>query len=121
MSDLRPTPAPPPLARQLRWLDAFGALIANTDRHQYNVVFFTDSGEPRLAPAFDQVSMLYAPTADGQLPPRVFALPTATSDTLDVWDDARAAAREFWERTSHDARVSDDVRAICRTNATALA
>ena len=108
-------------ARQLRWLDAFGALIANTDRHQYNVVFFTDSGEPRLAPAFDQVSMLYAPTADGQLPPRVFALPTATSDTLDVWDDARAAAREFWQRASDDGRVSGDVRAICRTNATALA
>ena len=25
-------------ARRLRWLDAFGALIANTDRHQYNIV-----------------------------------------------------------------------------------
>ena len=26
-------------ARRLRWLDAFGALIANTDRHQYNILF----------------------------------------------------------------------------------
>jgi hypothetical protein len=107
-------------ARRLRWLDAFGALIANTDRHPYNVVFFADGATLRLAPAFDQVSMLYAPTADGQVPPRVFALPPATSDTLDVWDDARAAAREFWHRASDDARVSDDVRRFSAANANAL-
>ncbi|MPZ18792.1 MAG: transcriptional regulator, partial [Luteitalea sp.] len=29
-------------ARRLRWLDAFGALIGNTDRHQYNILFFTE-------------------------------------------------------------------------------
>ncbi|HET9360138.1 MAG TPA: HipA domain-containing protein, partial [Vicinamibacterales bacterium] len=68
-------------ARRLRWLDAFGALIGNTDRHQYNILFFTEEGIPRLAPAFDQVSMLYAPTVDGQVPPRVFSVPNVTSDT----------------------------------------
>lgn len=108
-------------ARRLRWFDAFGALIANTDRHPYNVVFFADGNILRLAPAFDQVSMLYAPTADGQVAPRVFALPHATSDTLDVWDDARMAAREFWQRASDDARVSDDVRRVSAANANALA
>jgi hypothetical protein len=108
-------------ARRLRWLDAFGALIGNTDRHQYNILFFTEEGIPRLAPAFDQVSMLYAPTADGQVPPRVFTVPNVTSDTLDVWDDARAAARQFWARGSEDARLSDDVRAICAGNAQLLA
>ncbi len=79
-------------ARRLRWLDAFGALIGNTDRHQYNILFFTEDEIPRLAPAFDQVSMLYAPTADGQVPSRAFSMPPVTSDTLDVWDDARDAA-----------------------------
>jgi hypothetical protein len=108
-------------ARRLRWLDAFGALIGNTDRHQYNILFFTEEGIPRLAPAFDQVSMLYAPTADGQVPPRVFTVPNVTSDTLDVWDDARDAARQFWVRGSEDARLSDDVRAICASNAQLLA
>ncbi|HLG55075.1 MAG TPA: HipA domain-containing protein [Vicinamibacterales bacterium] len=108
-------------ARRLRWLDAFGALIANTDRHPYNVVFFSEGATLRLAPAFDQVSMLYAPTADGQVAPRIFALPHATSDTLDVWDDARMAAREFWQRASDDARVSDDVRRFSAANANALA
>jgi hypothetical protein len=107
-------------ARRLRWLDAFGTLIGNTDRHQYNILFFTQQGIPQLAPAFDQVSMLYAPTADGQVPPRVFTLPSVTSDTLDVWDDARDAARQFWVRGSEDARLSEIVRAICASNAQLL-
>jgi HipA-like C-terminal domain len=107
-------------AQRLRWLDAFGALIGNTDRHQYNILFFTEGSRLRLAPAFDQVSMLYAPTADGQVPPRVFAVPRVTADTLDVWDDARAAASQFWIRGSEDARLSDDCRTICQTNARLL-
>ena len=108
-------------ARRLHWLDAFGALIGNTDRHQYNILFFTEEGGPRLAPAFDQVSTLYAPAADGRVPPRLFTLPNITSDTLDVWDEARDAARQFWARGSDDGRLSDDVRAICSSNARLLA
>ena len=107
-------------ARRLQWLDAFGALIANTDRHPYNVIFFTDGATLRLAPAFDQVSMSYAPTADGQVTPRAFAPPHATGDTLEVWDGARAAAREFWQRASDDSRLSEDVRGISTANANAL-
>ena len=107
-------------ARRLQWLDAFGALIANTDRHPYNVIFFPHGATLRLAPAFDQVSMRYAPTVDGQLPPPTVAPPHATADTLEVWDDARAAAREFWHRASDDARISDDGRTLSAANATAL-
>lgn len=108
-------------ARRVRWLDAFGALIGNTDRHQYNILFFTDDRVPRLAPAFDQVSMLYAPTDDGRVPPREFRVPCVPADTLDVWADATDAAREYWARGSEDARVSHGVRAICAHNARALA
>ena len=99
-------------ADRLRWLDDFGALIANTDRHQHNVVFFVDNGQVRLAPAFDQVSMFFAPSVDGQVPAREYPTPHATPDTLDVWDDARAAAQEFWSRVSDDARVSDVMRRV---------
>jgi hypothetical protein len=108
-------------ARRLRWLDAFGALIGNTDRHQYNVLFFPDGSTLRLAPAFDQVSMFYAPTTDGQVPMRVFAVPNVTPDTLDVWDDARDAARTFWSQGSDDARLSDDARSFCASNARLIA
>lgn len=108
-------------ARRLRWLDAFGAMIGNTDRHQYNVLFFVEGPALRLAPAFDQVSTLYAPTLDGQVPPREFAVPAITADTLDVWPDARDAAREFWARASADARVSADVRSYAEGNTRLLA
>ena len=74
----------------------------------------------RLAPAFDQVSMLYAPSADGQVPSRVFAMPHARSDMLDVWDEARMAAREFWGRATDDRRLSDDIRLISSNNAKTL-
>ncbi len=103
-------------AQRLCWLDAFGALIANTDRHQYNILFFTEGSHLRLAPAFDQVSTLYAPTADGQVPPRGLMLPHATANTLEVWEDAREAARQFWERGSEDMRLSDDARMFCASN-----
>jgi HipA-like C-terminal domain len=103
-------------ARRLCWLDAFGALIANMDRHQYNVLFFTEGSRLRLAPAFDQVSMLYAPTGDGQVPTREFTLPHATADTLDVWEDARDAAVQFWRQGSEDIRLSDGARLFCATN-----
>ena len=108
-------------AHHLQWLDAFGALIANTDRHPHNVVFFPDGAALRLAPAYDQASMLYAPTADGHVPPRTFSPPHATADTLEVWDDARAAAREFWQRASDEVRVSEDLRTVAAGNANALA
>jgi len=103
-------------ARRLCWLDAFGALIANTDRHQYNILFFAEGSRLRLAPAFDQVSMLYAPTGDGQVPAREFVLPHATANTLDVWEYARDAARQFWTRGSEDMRLSDDARLFCASN-----
>lgn len=65
--------------------------------------------------------MLSAPTADGQVPPRAFDVPNATSSTLDVWDAARNAPRQFWAQGSDDARVSDDVRFVCARNAQLLA
>jgi len=107
--------------RRLQWLDAFGVLIGNTDRHQYNILFFTEGSRLRLAPAFDQVSMLYAPTADGQVPARVFTMPRLTANTLDVWDNARNAARQFWAEGSADARLSDDARLFCASNTQLLA
>jgi hypothetical protein len=97
-------------ARRMRWLDAFGALIANTDRHQFNVVFFPGVSGLRLAPAFDQVSMFHAPSADAQVRDREYPRPPVVAEWLDVWDDARAAAREFWARVGDDVRVVDGLR-----------
>ena len=107
-------------ARRLRWLDAFGALIGNTDRHQYNVVFFTDGSSLRLAPAFDQVSMFYAPTADGQVPARAFVLPHATAGHAGRVGRCARAAREFWQRASDDGRAFERRSVFSAANAQAL-
>lgn len=107
-------------ARRLRWLDAFGAHIANTDRHQHNIVFFTRAGTLTLAPAFDQVSMQYAPSGDGQVHATPMPLPRQTAETLDVWDSARAAGTEFWARAADDTRVSETMRRVAALNARVL-
>lgn len=52
----------------------------------------------------------------GQLPQRDFALPHATAYTLEVWEDARKAAREFWGKGGEDVRLSDDARLFYTTN-----
>lgn len=115
----------------LRLLDAFARLIANTDRHHYNIALLpelTGAGEAMmpmarrytLAPAFDQVPMLYAPTNDGQLPERRFSPPGPAADVWDRWDEAAELATEFWRRAADYTRVSDDMRAIARVNADAV-
>ena len=103
-------------ARRLRWLDAFGALTANTDRHQHNVVFFPREGRLTLAPAFDQVAMHYAPSSDGQVQSNPMPLPVQAAETLDVWVSARAAAAEFWSSASRHEGLSDDMRRIAVQN-----
>lgn len=106
--------------RRLRWLDTFGALMGNTDRHQHNVSFLTGGGRPQLAPAFDQLPMHYAPSADGQVLTRALTRPVIDANQLDVWDDARDAARAFWSRAAGETRVAEELRAACKANARLL-
>jgi hypothetical protein len=118
-------------ADRLRLFDAYARLIANVDRHHYNIVLFPilrGQGEAMaaeaetyaLAPAFDQVPMLYAPTGDGQLPERAFELPMPTAETLDVWGAARSLAVTFWQSASEDSTVSDAMRRAASGNARTL-
>ncbi len=107
-------------ARRLRLLDVFGALIANTDRHHHNIVFFPVASGYSLAPAFDQLPMLYAPSGDGSVPVRHFVPPTPAAEALDVWDEARSLALAFWHNASDGPTVSDDMRRIAANNARLL-
>ena len=74
-------------------LDAFGALIANTDRHHGNISLLLREHRWQLAPAYDMLPMLYAPVA-GELVPRDFAAqpPRPGVHTLAVWPKARELA-----------------------------
>ena len=104
-------------ARTLRLLEAFGELIANTDRHYGNVSLLLDGDDWALAPAYDMLPMLYAPVG-GELVPRHFAdrplQPTAA--TLPEWPQALALARSFWAAASADARISAGFRQIAAEN-----
>ena len=105
-------------ARTLRLLEAYGQLIANTDRHYGNISLVLKDDDWALSPTYDMLPMLYAPVS-GELVPRDFASrpqqPTAA--TLGEWDEALRLARAFWQAAAADERVSADFRAIAAENA----
>ena len=105
-------------ARTLRLLEAYGQLIANTDRHYGNISLVLKDDDWALSPTYDMLPMLYAPVS-GELVPRDFASrpqqPTAA--TLGEWDEAQRLARVFWLAAAADERVSADFRAIAAENA----
>ena len=104
-------------ARTLRLLEAFGVLIANTDRHYGNISLLLEDDDWVLAPAYDMLPMLYAPVG-GELVPRNLAdrplQPTAA--ILAEWPQALALARSFWSAAAQDTRISGGFRAICAGN-----
>ncbi len=125
MADARTLSAEDAIFLQL--FEAFGRLIANTDRHQYNIALLPELsgiGEAMtinarrytLAPAFDQLPMLYAPTSDGQVPAREYTRPAPSADTWDVWEEATDLAISFWERAAEDRRITEAMRAVARDN-----
>jgi hypothetical protein len=104
-------------ARTLRLLEAYGQLIANTDRHYGNVSLLLHGDHWTLSPAYDMLPMLYAPIS-GELVPRNFAErpPLPTAATLPEWAQATALAEVFWQAVAQDARVSDEFKAIAAGN-----
>jgi hypothetical protein len=99
-------------AEKIHLIDAFGALIANSDRHLGNVTLFDRYEGPfELAPVYDMLPMLFAPL-DGQLVHRQFEPPPARAEWLAVWPRARALADEYWSRITQDSSISWDFRRL---------
>ena len=98
-------------------LDAFGALIANTDRHHGNVSLLLHQHRWQLAPAYDMLPMFYAPVA-GEVVARHWAsqLPRPNAHTLSVWPQARDLALQFWQSAVADARIGEEFRELARVN-----
>ncbi|WP_338269656.1 type II toxin-antitoxin system HipA family toxin YjjJ [Corallococcus caeni] len=106
---------PPEDVRRIRWLDVFGQLIGNIDRHLGNVSCFVEaSGRFRLAPLYDMLPMVFAP--DGaHLVERTFRPAAPTSNTLDVWADAAGHALKYWDRLIVSQDLSEEFRQRCAT------
>jgi hypothetical protein len=110
-----------PDAREMRFLSAFGSLIANTDMHFGNISFLTEGYMSfRLAPAYDMLPMLYAPLQD-EVPTRDFVPPNPRPGHADQWLAALPVAQDFWQRLSRDHRASEEFRAIGSENAERIA
>jgi hypothetical protein len=107
-------------AERIRFLDAFGALIANTDRHLGNITLFDRYEGPfDLAPVYDMFPMLFAPQSD-QLVERVFEPAPPTAAWLSVWPRARSLAEAYWNRLAQDLRMSAEFRGLCAQSLRAL-
>lgn len=97
-------------ASLMRWLDVFGQLIGNTDRHLGNLSFLVErDGSLRVAPAYDMLPMILAPSADVVVPRRFEPAPP-TARTLDVWFDAATWARRFWSEVRDHRELAPEVR-----------
>jgi hypothetical protein len=107
-------------AGHIRLLDAFGALIANTDRHFGNITLFDDYAGPcRLAPVYDMLPMLFAPQNE-QIIERRFAGVAPTAAWLSVWRRACSLAEAYWGRLVDTPALSREFREICARCLTAV-
>jgi hypothetical protein len=104
-------------AMQLRFLEAFGLLIANTDRHYGNISLLLKDDDWFLSPTYDMLPMLYAPI-NGEVVAQDFARrplhPTAA--TLAEWAQAKNLAMVFWAAVAAQPLISDGFKAIAARN-----
>lgn len=90
---------------KLLW--AYGTLIGNTDMHNGNLTFVTETGRPyRLAPAYDMTPMAFAPRSGGGLPN---AVPPAQFDAAvpgPLWRRAHDLAGKYLARLQAEPLLS---------------
>jgi hypothetical protein len=97
-------------AARIKWLDVFGQLVANTDRHLGNLAFFVgDKGRLRLAPAYDMLPMFLAPRAE-VVHPRDPQPAPPSGTTLDVWPDAAHWALRYWSDLQANLELDEGIR-----------
>ncbi len=102
----------------VRRLATFGRLIANTDMHFGNLSFrLSFDRKPALAPVYDMLPMLYAPTAGDVVAAREFEPPLPTSGNLDIWKEITTLAVRYWHEVSVHQNVSAEFAAIAKRNA----
>lgn len=103
------------------WLDAFGKLIGNTDRHHGNISLFC-SGESvtGLAPVYDMLPMMYAPQQN-QLTARPFDPEPPKFFEIAIWNETLTAARDYWLRVQSHPEISEAFKQCVADNEAKLA
>ncbi len=104
------------IASEVRCLESFGRLIANSDMHAGNLSFFSEGDRAcALAPAYDMLPMYFAPQ-QSHLLENDFQAPTPRAQDAPHWDSACAAAEDFWSAVAGHAHVSVDFKELARDN-----
>ena len=108
-------------AKNLQLLEAYGILIANTDRHYGNISLLLKDDDWTLSPTYDMLPMLYAPIG-GELVARDFAARSLqpSAATLPEWARACELALTFWQTAAGDERISTEFRTIALENSSHL-
>jgi hypothetical protein len=109
-------------AEQIKTLDIFGQLIANTDCHFGNISFFMNylnSNEYvfpySLAPVYDMLPMLYRPI-NGEIVTRTYKAKIPNPENVKIWRRAANMASAFWAKVAENKLISEDMRSISREN-----
>ncbi len=93
--------------RQIQFLDEFGEMIGNTDRHFGNLSFYLPpSGPLPLTPVYDMLPMVFRPDRDG-VPPAWDSWQVAFSGRS---GEAVEWAKEFWRQVSQSELVTGELR-----------
>jgi hypothetical protein len=122
------------------WLDAagcvavsrqwwFGRMIANSDMHPGNVAFRPvaadgqRSARPRFepTPAYDMLSMAYAPITSGEMREPDFDPPMPQPAEFADWHAAAEAAIVFWTTVAETPHIETALRRAGEANARTLA
>lgn len=104
----------------MHWLDCFGSLIANTDRHNGNLSFFSENFRPTtLTPIYDMLPMLYKPVQN-QIIAQTFTAPLPNPKHLSIWKTAYDAAIVFWHIVQNHNKISKDFKQIATENRESL-
>lgn len=111
-------------AQRIAWLDRFGRLIGNTDRHLGNIsLYAADSARAEglsLAPVYDMLPMVFAPTRDGGMLAADFSPRPPQASDLSMQCSAADAAIEFWSRIACAETISSAFRANAEAAVEAL-
>jgi hypothetical protein len=100
-------------ASRVRWLEAFGGLTGNDDRHDGNVSFLRDEkGALSLAPAYDTAPMALAPVAPGVLE-NSWSPETLVAGQAE-WKRAVPWALRYWDLLQAEARLELRLRQRAR-------
>ncbi len=110
----------PAVVGAVRWLDRFGAWIANSDRHHGNLSCFLERGRVGgLAPVYDMLPMLYAPVHH-EVPMRPFQPRLPDGRYPEIWRSCWRAALQFWQDASELDTIDPGLRAIAGENAASI-